>query len=566
MTEKINDIHRYTNYLQDYQIAQLNLITDWLKELNVKKILDAGCGPGILTQSLKDKYDWTGVDISPVVNEFHGKGIMSSLDSLPFENDSFDVTLCVDVLEHLTDEVFRKSIKELSRVTKKALIIIVPNEPSLQTLSLVCPNCGTEFHSSGHIRNVSKEDLFNFLQPAGYKLDSEVQVGDKFPDSDSIRELLFIKRFYEQSLYYNFECPSCEMMFSDYYNNIPKTDVLNAVYNSIKIDWFNELSGATLQLSEKCFLWVKEEFSTQYHESFDSQLNNYYPQKTRVAKIEPGISHCFLESAYVLPFSSYLVTQSKEIIEKSRNLKSIDLPEGIYHLFFATKVGGIKFDGTAINPFIFILKWKDQTGWNILEKSYEKNEKINEEITLEKSPEVGLEGTYVQLIINSQENEDFNREILVSLLGIEAFQKDSLSGYKDSTATNKTKDLLLTWNLKIINNLIHQNSSIHTKIQDLENENYSNLKELENELKRNKDLINNKEEIIKSVYTNFEELEKEIERKNEKIINYENLLKDYYSTIQDLEKGTNVAFLSKKFILIKRMIPNNIKNFIKKFL
>ena len=50
----------------------------------------------------------------------------ASVDALPFEDDSFDVVTCMEVLEHVPDEVFSAGLAELRRVCRGQLLMTVP--------------------------------------------------------------------------------------------------------------------------------------------------------------------------------------------------------------------------------------------------------------------------------------------------------------------------------------------------------------------------------------------------------------------------------------------------------
>lgn len=97
-----------------------------------KKILDAGCGGGAYVDLLARKgLEVTGVDNQADLVSFarqhnqHGCYIQADLTSLPFPNCYFDFTYCFDVLEHIDDIL---AIKELARVTKERLLIVVPKK------------------------------------------------------------------------------------------------------------------------------------------------------------------------------------------------------------------------------------------------------------------------------------------------------------------------------------------------------------------------------------------------------------------------------------------------------
>lgn len=96
------------------------------------RILDAGCGPGLLLErALKAGFDAYGVDRSrqalDLVRRRQGvpcdyRAIRSDLGSLPFRNDSFELTICLDVLEHLVVFDVIPAVAELCRVSASTII------------------------------------------------------------------------------------------------------------------------------------------------------------------------------------------------------------------------------------------------------------------------------------------------------------------------------------------------------------------------------------------------------------------------------------------------------------
>ena len=108
------------------------------------KVLDAGCAMGYLTHCLQEfGADVKGCDITKYcVDNAHStvkdKIIQADVSDMPYEDEEFDIAVCVDVIEHVDDPL--KAIKELGRVTWKWLfmIITVTDDPN-----------DTEFHE-GH--------------------------------------------------------------------------------------------------------------------------------------------------------------------------------------------------------------------------------------------------------------------------------------------------------------------------------------------------------------------------------------------------------------------------------
>lgn len=118
----------------------LNQVKQLADSINVSKILDVGCGEGFVTNVLNKKVV-AGLDISrgaliiakeenPKCSFFGG-----SVNDLPFNNDSFDLVVATEVLEHLKDP--KKAILEIRRTSKRYCIFSVPNEPYFKFMNLL---------------------------------------------------------------------------------------------------------------------------------------------------------------------------------------------------------------------------------------------------------------------------------------------------------------------------------------------------------------------------------------------------------------------------------------------
>jgi 2-polyprenyl-3-methyl-5-hydroxy-6-metoxy-1,4-benzoquinol methylase len=112
------------------------VLIDELKELKPDSILDAGCGEGFTLDKLQKanvgkKYQ--GIEYIDAAIQL-GKKLhpkipitKATIYKLPYKANSFDVVLCTEVLEHLEEP--ERALMELKRVTKKYLVLSVPNEP-----------------------------------------------------------------------------------------------------------------------------------------------------------------------------------------------------------------------------------------------------------------------------------------------------------------------------------------------------------------------------------------------------------------------------------------------------
>jgi ubiquinone/menaquinone biosynthesis C-methylase UbiE len=106
-----------------------------LRETAPASILDAGCGEGELVRRgvLPAAVPVVSLDLNAESLSYFRAHcgpralVRASLDALPFADGRFDAALCLEVLEHLPDPA--AALRELSRVTRKAVILSVPHEP-----------------------------------------------------------------------------------------------------------------------------------------------------------------------------------------------------------------------------------------------------------------------------------------------------------------------------------------------------------------------------------------------------------------------------------------------------
>jgi SAM-dependent methyltransferase len=113
-------------------LAKLDLVRRYLSALPAgTRILDAGCGEGVLVSEFHGRLAIEGVDPN-YASDLVRRG---SLMSLPFEDASFDGALCLDVLEHLSFTDQPRALAELFRVVRPGgeLFVTVPNLAHLQS-------------------------------------------------------------------------------------------------------------------------------------------------------------------------------------------------------------------------------------------------------------------------------------------------------------------------------------------------------------------------------------------------------------------------------------------------
>lgn len=129
--------HKSKSKIQQYLLSNFNkILQDEVAALKPVRILDVGCGEGFTLERLRKarigRY-LEGVDSLDLAIKLgrkeHPNLILKkgSIYELKFQDDSFDLVLCSEVLEHVENP--EKALLELVRVSKRYVVLSVPNEP-----------------------------------------------------------------------------------------------------------------------------------------------------------------------------------------------------------------------------------------------------------------------------------------------------------------------------------------------------------------------------------------------------------------------------------------------------
>ncbi|MCB9893278.1 MAG: class I SAM-dependent methyltransferase [Planctomycetes bacterium] len=148
------------------------------------RVLDFGCGPGFLLNRLcrLKGLECEGLDFSPknaeVTRErlgdnprFKGATVVDGLPS-PYDDQCFDVITCIEVIEHLTEDQFAETIREIHRLLKSGgmALFTTPHDEQLENAQNYCPFCDSQFHRWQHLRAFSASDLRQRLTEAGFEV------------------------------------------------------------------------------------------------------------------------------------------------------------------------------------------------------------------------------------------------------------------------------------------------------------------------------------------------------------------------------------------------------------
>lgn len=130
--------HLNPNPLQRMLLSRFHQkISDLVNQSGVSKMLDAGCGEGFVIDHLHRH----NANLSLVGGDYSTEGLVWGRDSmkhgaplvnfdihhLPFGDNSFPLTMCLEVLEHLPDSTM--GLRELARVSSEYILLSVPHEP-----------------------------------------------------------------------------------------------------------------------------------------------------------------------------------------------------------------------------------------------------------------------------------------------------------------------------------------------------------------------------------------------------------------------------------------------------
>jgi len=189
----------YTKSGDDIDIERFNALSQVVKKGD--KILDVGGGSGELLEFIGGKAERTLFDISreglkkakQLKRAEHTK--VGSIYRLPYSDNSFDVVLCAETLEHL--ERPKEAIEELIRVSKRHVSISVPYLDSIKD-----PCHIWEFEPSDLVEMLGNFGKLKLYQTSGgmimvANLEKEqciIADADDFAETNSgLNKLMFIK-------------------------------------------------------------------------------------------------------------------------------------------------------------------------------------------------------------------------------------------------------------------------------------------------------------------------------------------------------------------------------------
>jgi ubiquinone/menaquinone biosynthesis C-methylase UbiE len=150
----------------------LNGITELYNFIKPASVLEVGCGEGelanyLLQHSAERPQCFEASDLSLDVISVESDPLIkyreSSIYELPYSENSFDLVVCSEVLEHL--EYPQRGLAEIARVAEKGVLLSTPWEPVWRLLNLARGKYVMNFgNTPGHIQHFSRQELIKLAQ------------------------------------------------------------------------------------------------------------------------------------------------------------------------------------------------------------------------------------------------------------------------------------------------------------------------------------------------------------------------------------------------------------------
>ncbi len=143
------------------------LLNKFEKRENLK-VLDAGCGTGIIVKNLEKYGEAQGIDISDEAIKFCKERNINvekgSVEELPFEDNTFDLITSIDVIYHKWVNDDKKALQEINRTLKADGRLLI----QVASYNFMKSNHDEAVFTE---RRYTKKQLRNLLEQSGFKIE-----------------------------------------------------------------------------------------------------------------------------------------------------------------------------------------------------------------------------------------------------------------------------------------------------------------------------------------------------------------------------------------------------------
>jgi SAM-dependent methyltransferase len=146
------------------------MLDDVARTRTPRRILEIGVGEGIVTERVVERFpDATvvGLDLpdDDLAGHWHERGlscVFGDATTLPFPDDTFDLVLAIEVLEHLPHPA--RALTALARVCAGSLVASVPFEPIWRAGNMARGRYVRDFgNTPGHVNHWSSRGFTRFV-------------------------------------------------------------------------------------------------------------------------------------------------------------------------------------------------------------------------------------------------------------------------------------------------------------------------------------------------------------------------------------------------------------------
>lgn len=223
--------------IENYQYQVLIDILDMIPN-DVNSILDVGCGDGHITNFLPKNIKVVGMDISEsALKHVNKEKVIGDITKMPFEDNSFDLVMANDILEHINDIDHQKALNELQRVAKKYILITVPNNEDIESKKIECKQCGNKYHINWHQRRYNEQYMKKIGEQERWDI-YEI----RYSGANSLPPLdLTIPLKHEMGFFYNWQNCICSICGSKEYLQSEGEEKILRIIDSIRHNmWYSE--------------------------------------------------------------------------------------------------------------------------------------------------------------------------------------------------------------------------------------------------------------------------------------------------------------------------------------
>ncbi len=146
------------------RIADLMKLSECFDEegfpLDIETALDVGARDGFISRLLAERFSRvTSLDLEkPTIDHQRITCVKGDITSMDFPDNSFDLIVCTEVLEHIPTKLLSKACDELIRVSKRFVLIGVPYKQDIRVGRTTCSICGNKNPPWGHV------NIFDYKQ------------------------------------------------------------------------------------------------------------------------------------------------------------------------------------------------------------------------------------------------------------------------------------------------------------------------------------------------------------------------------------------------------------------